>query len=122
MRSLFGAKPIRPVAFDGVRELEEALAGFRKGESGQLEALLSHPRANHRYFFAFEAAEVVERPLVEAWANHHLSALLLKAANGLIWAWQARGNQAASRTSAEQFLGFGRLPQDPNPLALPHRR
>ncbi len=136
MGSLFGAKPIRPVAFGGVRELEEALAGFRKGESGQLEALLSHPRANHRYFFAFEAAEVVERPLVEAWANQypdHLPALLLKAANGLTWAWQARGNQAASRTSAEQFLGFEdrlkvvahdlqelerRLPQDPNPLAL----
>lgn len=109
MGGWFARKPVQPPALTGLPDLQYAHGTFEMGNYAPLEKLLSHPRADHRYFYASEVAALVARQQVEAWAAEcpgHAPALLLKAVHGPIWAWQARSAKQACAVTEEQWRGF----------------
>lgn len=136
MGGLLQKKPGAPPPFAGDPLLPGVRAQFLKGDTKQLERLLSLDSAEDRYFFAKEIVEGLPRENVERWAEQqpdNPAACWLRACHGPVWAWDARSAAVASQVTAGQWAEFARRleisrkdvetfrrlrPQDPNGLAM----
>ncbi len=106
MGGLFQKKPSEPPPLTGDPLLQGALARFLKGDFATVDRLLSLDPPDLRYFYAFQLAEKLTRQQIAACGTDRPSALLLRAAHGPQWAWEARSNAVARDLSSGQVQSF----------------
>lgn len=110
MGSLFARSLKELPAFCGDAALGKAWKHFQAGDRRPLLALLAQPIAQERYFVAMELGQVMSRELAEKWAIGEPceGTLLVRSAQGLNWAWEARSSRMASEVGEGQWAEFAR--------------
>ena len=106
MGGLFQKKLSEPPPLTGDPLLQGALARLLKGDFTVVDRLLSLDPPELRYFYAFQLGEKLTRQQVLACGTERPSALLLRAAHGPQWAWEARSNAVARDLSSGQVQSF----------------
>ncbi|MFN8608031.1 MAG: hypothetical protein U0931_10910 [Vulcanimicrobiota bacterium] len=106
MGGLFQKKLSGPPPLTGDALLQGSLSRLLKGDFTAVDRLLALDPPDLRYFYAFQLAEKLNRQQVLACATAGPSAVLLRAAHGPQWAWEARSNAQARDLSSGQVQSF----------------